>query len=171
MFPTATCKVEGLLLVRLISIALFSPRPPDHVVRQSSACSVQSEMSGGGQGSAKIRQGGGIDGGAIRATWLAGELLMLQEETRDSTNTFLSCCLLFEANASSSSIVWLHKARSTWSYSYVGLDACIGCQPANSWSIIQVVTKSAGPREQPAAWSRFSSADTWNENIGKYQDA
>ena len=58
MFPTATCKVEGLLLVRLISIALFSPRPPDHVVRQSSACSVQSEMSGGGQGSAKIRQGG-----------------------------------------------------------------------------------------------------------------
>ena len=170
MFPTATCKVEGLLLVRLISITLFSPRPPDHVVRQSSACSVQSEMSGGGQGSAKIRRGG-IDGGLYGQRDWQGELLMLQEETRDSTNTFLSCCLLFEANASSSSIVWLHKARSTWSYSYVGLDACIGCQPANSWSIIQVVTKRAGPREQPAAWSRFNSADTWNENIGKYQDA
>ena len=131
MFPTATCKVEGLLLVRLISITLFSPRPPDHVVRQSSACSVQSEMSGGGQGSAKIRRGG-IDGGLYGQRDWQGELLMLQEETRDSTNTFLSCCLLFEANASSSSIVWLHKARSTWSYSYVGLDACIGCQPANS---------------------------------------
>ena len=45
---------------------LFSSRPLDHVVRQSSACSEQSEMSGVGQGSGKIRGGEGglaIEGG------------------------------------------------------------------------------------------------------------
>ena len=49
---------------------LFSSRPLDHVVRQSSACSEQSEMSGVGQGSGKIRGG---EGGASNRGRLFGQ--------------------------------------------------------------------------------------------------
>ena len=50
---------------KILQLKLFSCL--DHVVRQSSVCSEQSEMSGEGQGSAKIRRGWGQveEGGAI----------------------------------------------------------------------------------------------------------
>ena len=60
-------KVTNWSMPRILQLKLFSCL--DHVVRQSSVCSEQSEMSGEGQGSAKIRRGlgqvEGRGGGAI----------------------------------------------------------------------------------------------------------
>ena len=85
---------------------LFSSRPLEHVVRQSSACSEQSEMSGVGQGSGKIRGGEGGGGLAIEGGY--SDKVTGRRETWDSTNTFLSWrLLLFEPISPSSSIEYM----------------------------------------------------------------
>lgn len=55
----ATCNRRSTFSPGNKQCRLFSSKPLDHVVRQSSACGEQSEMSGLGQGSAKIRRGRG----------------------------------------------------------------------------------------------------------------
>ena len=131
-------KVTIWSMPRILQLKLFSCL--DHVVRQSSVCSEQSEMSGEGQGSAKIRQEGGAGnrGGAIPTTWLAGG-----RETWDSTNTFLSCCLLlFEGFLFISCVYMLLPNTRSWNF-----------------------TRSAGPRAHPAVCSRSNSADTFNGKL------